>query len=205
MKRLFFVVSTSLAIAAACLAVYSFSAAIVAAHRQTTHSRDASVAEGTAGAWLIEVQTDSATIHRGALLLTRARYESPRPARPTAAEESELAASDGWTLDHVASNAIRPGDMRGRTFFDSLRRWRILGIGVYDTAGGGEMRNTLELPLWLLALFLAAPAILLTFRAARRRRRVRAGLCPHCGHDLTGAMVVCPECGRDLPRTSRRR
>lgn len=205
MKRFVLAASISLAIAAACLAVYSFSAAIVAAHRQTTHSRDASVAEGAPGAWLIEVQTDSATIHRGALLLTRARYEAPRPTRPTAAQDADFAASDGWTLNHVASGSMRRGDMRGRTFFDSLRRWRFLGVGVYDTAGGGELRKTLELPLWLLALFLAAPAILLAFRAARRRRRLRAGLCPHCGHDLSGAMVVCPECGRDLPRTSRRR
>lgn len=35
---------------------------------------------------------------------------------------------------------------------------------------------------------------------ARRRGRIRAGLCPDCGHEMRGLAERCPDCGRPRVR-----
>jgi hypothetical protein len=61
-------------------------------------------------------------------------------------------------------------------------------------------------PLWTLGALLAvaAAAVLAGYvvRAARRRRRVQAGLCPSCGYDLRATPQRCPECGHAPDRTA---
>ena len=39
---------------------------------------------------------------------------------------------------------------------------------------------------------------------ARRRRRVLAGLCPDCGHDMRSLAERCPDCGRPRARKAMR-
>lgn len=66
----------------------------------------------------------------------------------------------------------------------------------YSFGGSWNGDFHLGLPLWpLYALGLVYPAVAL-HRASRRRRRHRAGLCPHCGYDLRHSPALCPECGR---------
>ncbi len=74
-----------------------------------------------------------------------------------------------------------------------------------DPYQGGEWHTTkLTIPLWFpMALTLIAPLCWLR-RRRRQVRRVRLGLCLHCGYDLratpdsTGPRVArCPECGRE--------
>jgi hypothetical protein len=53
--------------------------------------------------------------------------------------------------------------------------------------------NTIDVPLWMLVLASAMPAVL-AWRA-RIRARDRTGLCPTCGYDLRATPKRCPECG----------
>jgi hypothetical protein len=59
-------------------------------------------------------------------------------------------------------------------------------------------------PYWLLAIGTAIlPAVvgMRLAKAARRRRRERAGMCPTCGYDLRGGGGICPECGMEVETT----
>ena len=57
-------------------------------------------------------------------------------------------------------------------------------------------------PCWmLLVLSIFAPATFVYGRVRHRRlsaRRIRLGLCLHCGYDLRGGHNECPECGAKL-------
>lgn len=60
------------------------------------------------------------------------------------------------------------------------------------------IRWSVMIPLWIPTTG-AAIVLVAGFsfgRRARARARVRRGLCPACGYDLTGIHGVCPECGR---------
>ena len=63
-----------------------------------------------------------------------------------------------------------------------IRRWKAVAIFV---------------PFWFVVVCgSAAPACWLLSQR-RKRRRLRLGLCPRCGYDLTAnASGVCPECGQ---------
>jgi len=53
-----------------------------------------------------------------------------------------------------------------------------------------------HVPLPATAVLLALMPTLTVVHWRRRRKRVKRGLCPHCGYNLTGnASGVCPECG----------
>ena len=52
------------------------------------------------------------------------------------------------------------------------------------------------IPIPTVAVFLAVIPVFVAARSRRRRTRLRRGLCPHCGYDLTANTTgVCPECG----------
>ena len=77
--------------------------------------------------------------------------------------------------------------------------WR--DIGFYWTHHP-RLGSTIVVPHWFV-LLLAAPLPAWHFlgRRLRRRRRLRRGLCPRCGYDLTAnATGVCPECGTPVLR-----
>jgi hypothetical protein len=60
-------------------------------------------------------------------------------------------------------------------------------------------------PYWMLVLPTAALAWLVGRRSRLVRRRLRRGLCPACGYDLSATPQRCPECGLtpDTPEVAR--
>ena len=65
--------------------------------------------------------------------------------------------------------------------------------------GNGRYRIIyLQWPHWPVAAVLAVlPSTRLLSHARRRRRPIRAGLCPACDYDLRATPNRCPECGTD--------
>jgi hypothetical protein len=51
------------------------------------------------------------------------------------------------------------------------------------------------IPHWAMVLTFGILPTAMLFRAARRRHRIRRGLCPVCGYDLRASPTRCPECG----------
>jgi hypothetical protein len=59
---------------------------------------------------------------------------------------------------------------------------------------------TLIVPHWFGLLPMIPSPLAHAGRMIRRRRRLRRGLCPRCGYDLTAnPSGVCPECGGPAP------
>jgi hypothetical protein len=52
-----------------------------------------------------------------------------------------------------------------------------------------------RLPYWFIAAASALLPALRLRRLLRTRKRLRQGLCTHCGYDLRGSSDRCPECG----------
>lgn len=62
----------------------------------------------------------------------------------------------------------------------------------------------LHIPIWVLSILAAVPAILAWRGDRRARRRELADHCPACGYDRRGIspVVACPECGKPSPGSS---
>ena len=77
----------------------------------------------------------------------------------------------------------------------------LLGLrALHDPSGA--LGDWLILPAWWwVALTATGPLALLVHipRAAVRQRRLRNGLCIHCGYDLRATTTFCPECGAVTP------
>ena len=55
-------------------------------------------------------------------------------------------------------------------------------------------------PHWTLATFGTIAPIAFFLSGARRRSRIRRGLCDECGYDLRASTDRCPECGTPISR-----
>ena len=75
-------------------------------------------------------------------------------------------------------------------------RWRYFAVSDADRVA--------EVQTWWVILLLAALPAVRGVRGLRRQmrsKRIAAGLCHHCGYNLTGNVSgVCPECGGWAPR-----
>ena len=74
-------------------------------------------------------------------------------------------------------------------------------VGLVDVAGapGPVGYFNAQVPAWMAAAATGLPAALIlgvrTYRALRRRHRIRKGCCSKCGYDLRASPDRCPECG----------
>ncbi len=71
------------------------------------------------------------------------------------------------------------------------------GPHMYTTSGAPYFGVHVAIPLWLLALLLAAAPVTSAVRWRRARANTRRGLCPACGYDLRASPERCPECGAE--------
>jgi hypothetical protein len=82
---------------------------------------------------------------------------------------------------------------------------QVPGTGLVRMPGTRMTCWVVNVPLWSCAAplsLLPVAMILIGFRARRRNRRLRAGLCLTCGYDLRASAERCPECGRPIPRVA---
>jgi hypothetical protein len=93
--------------------------------------------------------------------------------------------------------------------FTPAARWLGVGWGTERTRLPGEVISwsSIVAPHWLWISTTAIFPLLLSIRAARRRRRWRRelcvpGLCTTCGYDLRATPDRCPECGAIPPASA---
>ena len=100
----------------------------------------------------------------------------------------------GWDYDSYQSDTQDLAGYLAMTWKDSWLGFKLIR---YDCPyqGGGLHVTVGFLPLWFpMVLTLIAPLCWLR-RWRRQARRVRLGLCLHCGYDLRASTERCPECG----------
>lgn len=91
----------------------------------------------------------------------------------------------------------QPGSYLGRPLDLRDARWRF-NIELVPWPPGFGQFGTVEFPLWIPFVPIAALAAWRRRRWALWRRRALAGNCRKCGYDLAGLGkgTSCPECGR---------
>ncbi len=72
---------------------------------------------------------------------------------------------------------------------------RDAGIFSPNTSGITYDYRLMTVPLWPLVLLIVVPTVMPIARVIRSNRRLRLGLCLHCGFDLRATPDRCPECG----------
>ena len=119
---------------------------------------------------------------------------------------AKTAAPSGWDLSSTAR-----ADPSHLPMWESdpgiYGRWRFLGFEWSNDLSPWPSDQTVFLsfylppyrliavPYWALLALAAAPIVKRLLSAARRRSRLRRGLCPGCGYDLRATPSGCPECG----------
>jgi len=101
--------------------------------------------------------------------------------------------------------AVRPGRGGSRWVHDTIDLHPPRSAASAESVAGFSLRRgqsfiDVRIPDYaLLCATAVMPAFVGTWRA-RRRRRVVAGLCRHCGYDLRATPDRCPECGAAAAR-----
>lgn len=124
-------------------------------------------------------------------------FKSPAP-KPRVVER-------GWqTMDSEGYPGRSTGlsdaqfNFGGFVFLSRDYQWPVRGLDS-ERARIHSTSFSWVVPYWAITLITALPAAWFTSRwrrEARRRSRLRHGLCPRCGYDLRAAgSARCPECG----------
>lgn len=82
--------------------------------------------------------------------------------------------------------------------------WTYAGFSLQRQADAERDLFRIVLPIWMLTALLLIVPLLRTipiWRSARRRRRMKRGLCANCGYDIRASHDRCPECGQVTTRS----
>jgi hypothetical protein len=148
---------------------------------------------------------DLISAHGGIMLYWGRRADSTYPSKFGSIEAyaRHLGWGQGWRVQWESSRD--PTAVQYPYFGESGKR----GFGVQVSSIYDDV-SAPDVPSYWIARWIVFPhaaAVLLTlplpiiwaYRSARRRRRLRHGLCPACGYDLRASPQKCPECGT-IPR-----
>ena len=130
-----------------------------------------------------------------------------------------LGVPDSWSYGMVMQvpNPFDSGTFRygHDQFVDASCDWRPATHGFagfrWETPRDRPIRSTfpiylaacrLSLPMWLLILMFAVPAVAAVSNRIKWRRPVEPGFCGACGYDLRATPDRCPECGKVVERLS---
>lgn len=95
-------------------------------------------------------------------------------------------------------SVLNAAETLGFEFFRSGYEWEAT-LPHRDAGSYGDWQA--RVPIWLPIAMLMWPLTAATLLpAARRRKRLEAGLCAGCGFDMRGTLDRCPECGTAPPR-----
>lgn len=152
------------------------------------------IPDGQMGAWEYTLTTWSFQTYPHQFRLVRGTYLSIMERE---SEKDRFADQLGWSTSSFARFAIRPE--RNPWFKLERPDWRILGMGMSETAGSGQIARTFDLPYWLLIAVFGTPVLFAAMHHRRQQTRLREGRCLRCGYQLDSAMTKCPECGTERP------
>jgi hypothetical protein len=123
---------------------------------------------------------------------------------PQEREAAAAGGADGHSFWRTASRSVvttpyAAGDWSQRVGWN-FGPSHVIGheAAVRNLPGGGgvtEVRWTVAIPFWCLALAFALPPLGWELLRRRARRNRRIGRCPRCGYDLRATPDRCPECG----------
>ena len=102
-------------------------------------------------------------------------------------------------LDYRHDSRRRPGYGNGGWPEETSLNQQGFATSTVDY-GRGTLHGAIAPAWFLVCLTMICPVW--AFTRWQERRRLRLGLCPHCGHDPGGATDRCPSCGTPLPRTA---
>jgi hypothetical protein len=168
-------------------------------HSSTMHSiayRSTSLADGL-----------GAGICQGVCMLN-VRWGVTNPISPTRARPNGLSITRIVIPLNAAGQPMSPlSDPLWRGTDSSRWRWQIehphLPVSHLHAAADSATYLRIRFPAWLAVVFTGAPLVLWcawkVVHTQRRRRRLIAGLCPHCGYDVRANPQRCSECGWMLP------
>ena len=118
-----------------------------------------------------------------------------------------LKLSDRWWIRLVTNRGaciVRVDERMQAGYYIDPVKHAVKGFGIekYCVPTGGSyalLSRQIEVPFWFILICTLVYPLMLAWSGVKRRGRNRAGLCRHCGYDLTGNVSgVCSECGTQL-------
>ena len=115
---------------------------------------------------------------------------------------AEAAAADpphrpGWSVGKASSE--RDASVHLWVGDSKQHVWERLGLAFWFDFTANRSDVTVFFPPWAWLMVWSVLPLLWIRIVTRTRRRLRQGICDHCGYDLRAAIERCPECGR-VPR-----